>query len=448
MTGPAVAPDPRILANLQRLKDAGAPDDALEAYLAEESAKPTQTMTPRMRQLKAAERARLNLNDQEQAAAETPIYGTAALGGLAALARGIPGVEALQAGGRSLLRGQPYTTALADIRGAEGDNPASSVASFAGSIPAAAAMPGSPVMGGAIFGGAQGLLGADPNTMGERVVDTAKGAAAGAASGKLGEWLGAAVRGLRGGSLGRKALTRKAAMTEADNAAYGAAATEGAAVTSTPQVVVDALTAPDIAPYVEAVRGSRAFAGADDATLLREAYKLLSEHQSRLANTMANATDFKAGTSLGNADVSLAKKQLLDAADAIMPSFRDAVAGHAAAAGERESFRAGADAAKRIANGSSVAAKKLETNSPEAFMASIKKMTPAQARAATEGLLARLNETMGLTMNPLKGFGLPKDAAAVNRLAPYLKALDEQAGNQIPSLFPASSTALGAGLLR
>ena len=46
------------------------------------------------------------------------------LGGIASIAKDIPGAEAAQAGARSFFRGQPYAEALGDIRGAEESAPA------------------------------------------------------------------------------------------------------------------------------------------------------------------------------------------------------------------------------------------------------------------------------------------------------------------------------------
>lgn len=406
---------------------------------------------PDKRSLKqrAAERQRINANEKDMAEAETPTYGTQALGGIAALLRDIPGGEAVQAGARSLVspllgRGkQSYGDALNDIRGAGADNPGSIVSRIAGAVPAIAAVPGAPALAGARYGIGSGLLQANPETVEGRLHDAAKEGTIGAIAGKAGEWIGSGVRALRAPSLGKKALERAAKMKEADGVAYGAAEAEGARLGPMPPVVNDALNAPDIKPYVDALRGSRTFANADDATLLREAYKLLSEHQGKLAGTMANATDFKAGTSLGAADTKLAKKQLLDAADAIMPSFRGAVAGHAQMAGEREAFRSGADAARRL--GTPIAGKKLEKNSAEAFLASIAKMSPAEAKAAREGFLGRLSEQSTVTLNPLSMFGVPRTVKRINGAAKFIAALDKQAG-QSPSLFPTAPVALG-GLL-
>jgi hypothetical protein len=131
---------------------------------------------------------------------------------------------------------------------------------------------------------------------------------------------------------------------------------------------------------------------------------------------------------------------------AAIPSLRPAIEQHAAMMGERDAFRAAADATKRIGKGTAVAGKKLDQLSPEAFIKSVKKMTPREAKAALDGMLGRMNEQMVLSGNPFTAFGLGKSAIQANRMTPYLRLLDQQAGNTLPGLFGSSATA-GAGLL-
>ena len=185
-------PDPKILANLQRLRDGGAPDSVLEQYLAEAHSAPT----PAQRQLHARDVARRMTSANEADQAQLPTYGTQVAGGIASLARDIPGAEAVQAGARSLVRGQPYQTALQDIRGAEDDSPVSGANRLIGGTIGALATPGSPMLSGARFGIASGLLGADPATVETRLHDAAAKGVLGAAAGKIGEVVGTAGRAL------------------------------------------------------------------------------------------------------------------------------------------------------------------------------------------------------------------------------------------------------------
>ena len=377
-------------------------------------------------------------------------YATQALGGIASLLRAVPGGTALQAGARSVVRGQPYSEALRDIQGAEDSAPSvvRNTNAIAGSLPGLLASPGSAVQQGIGYGVASGLL-APTGGVGDRLKNAAVQGTVGAVLGKAGELVPMIGRTKTAQSLGSTLLKRKAAMSAATSPLYHAAETEGwnaAANGAMPKSVQEALVAPDIKPYVDAVRASRQFAGADEPTILREAYRHMSDYQRTLGSRMLNAGDFKAGTSLDKADIGLAKQQMTSAADEIMPSFRVANAKNAEHAGQMDAFKLAADATNRIAKGSTVAGKKLATNSPEAFMKAIQKMSPAEARAAKEGLLGRLSDNTGLTGNPFKLFNIPKSAARMNRLAPYLEALDKRMGTQYPSLLRSGAIATG-GLL-
>lgn len=386
-------------------------------------------------------------------------YATQALGGLASLARDIPGAEAAQAGARSLLRRQPYREALSDIRGAEGAAPkwVRRYNRVAGATVAAAVAPGSSALKqGALYGATSGALAADPMTAGERVGNTAKEAAVGATAGKLfGELLPIVARTQLGRSLGRTALSRDAEMAASDATNYSRAASEGtlAAANPTPPATVAALNDPDVRPYANIIRNSRLFRGADDATILRESYKLMSERQGLLGKRVLNSDDFRAGTELERAEIGSAKRDLLTGADHVMPSFRSAVYEHAALSRDREAFRTAADATKRITRGASGAARKASQNSPESFMDTIRGLNPSEANAATEGVLGRLKERTGFlgmsTANPLKLFGLPKSSADFAALAPYLRVLDERAGNTVaPPLGRALAIALSQSATR
>lgn len=360
-----------------------------------------------------------------------PSYAQQALGGIASLAHNIPGAEAVQAGVRSVARGQPYTEALSDIRGAENSaNPwVRRYNNLAGGTVAALATPGKTAFQqGAAYGGAEGLLSADPQSAKARVVNAAKDAAITGVGGKLlGELAPNAARVIAAKTLGKTALARTGAMETADAAAYGKAASEG--VGTTDPAVTATLNHPTVKPYAAEIRNSPVFQGADDATVLREAYKLMTEKQQTLAQRVINSSDYKAGSQLEKTEIQQGKRQLLDAADNVMPSFRPAVYGHATAKGELDAFRQASDATNRIVRGANVAGRKLAQNSPEAFNASIVKMKQDEAKAALEGVLGRLKGRTGMNANPLKLFGVPKSVSGVNKMAPYINALDQQAGN-------------------
>jgi hypothetical protein len=184
----------------------------------------------------------------------------------------------------------------------------------------------------------------------------------------------------------------------------------------------------DIKPYIAEVKASRTMKGANPAAIVREAYKLMTERQKLLSRQTIGSGDYKAGSELEKADIAAAKRALLDATDNIMPSYRDAVYQHAAAERANDAFANAADVTKRIVSGNSGAGKDLTAQSPEAFMESIKGMSPEEAKAALQGLLGRLKEAKGLTVNPIPLFGIPRTYSKFSNAVPYIEALDAQAG--------------------
>jgi hypothetical protein len=255
-----------------------------------------------------------------------PSYATQALGGLASLARDIPGAEALQAGARSVLRQHPtgkpnrfgfvpterdqsYGEALSDIRNAEESaNPwVRRYNSIAGGTIAALAAPKGPWMNplgkggtaavqGARFGALQGLLSADPASTQDRLLKAGKGGTIAAlVAGTVGDLLPRVTRVAAAKSLGTRALQRGQAMSTADDAAYSKALAEGQG-----QVHPDATAALGdehlgIKAYADAARESPSLKGADDATILHETYKRLGERQRGLEAQIERAADYKAG---------------------------------------------------------------------------------------------------------------------------------------------------------
>lgn len=386
-----------------------------------------------------------NARDAQNLAETPPDYATQALGGIAALARDIPGAEALQAGARALVRGQSYRDALNDIRGAEDAAPSAvrRLNRFAGGAVASSAVPGGAVIGGARYGILTGLLQADPDAdIHQRIRAAATGGIVGAGAGKLANVGTTALRGVFAKSSGEVSRALTSGMKAADEAAYGRAAQEGAMPQPMPPEVHAAFNAPDIKPFVDVVRDSRKFAGADEPTILREAYKLMSERQGVLGTRVLNAADHKAGTTLENADIGLAKQQLLSAADQVMPSFRPAVEQHARLAGNRAAFQTMSDAAKRLIRNTSIPAKKLDKQSEEAVLEAVQKMKEEAAGAGLDGALGRLKDSYHFSPNPLKLFGAGPAIGAASRVTPLVNALDRQVGTGTSAAAEAIRSAL------
>lgn len=393
-------------------------------------------------------RAVQTANDRDESA--IPDYGTQVAGGIAGLARDIPGAEVLQAGARSLVRGQPYKQSLADIRGAEADNPATIATRLAGGGAAAAALPAlasssrlaslgpraaraaqylasSPAKQGAALGAADALLDANPeHGMETRIGGAVVGGAVGGAVGKLADLTEAGVRTLMAPSLGKRALARKQATKAADAVLYGASAAEGQGKALGP--FTGTLDAPDVAPYIAEVKNSRQFAGADDATVLREAYKLMGDRQGALKSGMASSERFRASPAFESGEIGLAKRDVMDAAEELMPTFPKAVGTHAELSRIDEQAKLAAKVGRAMASGKQTPLKKLTTESPEGFEATIADMTPQEATEATRNFLGGARENIRFRPNALGGFGAFQSAITPFRIAPTLRKLDAQSG--------------------
>lgn len=393
-----------------------------------------------------------------------PTYGQKVAGGLASFGRDIPGVEAAQAGARSFMQKEPYSEALSDIRKAE-DSAGPLVKNYnslAGGTVAALAGPkgtfmspmgkgGSAAVQAARFGAAQGALSADPMSNEDRILKAGRGGAiAGAVGGVIGDTptkVAQVTRVLAGKTPGAAALARRAEISAAD-AAYPAALAQGKGLTH-PDVTT-ALDSPYLKPYTDAVRASPSNAGADDATILHKTYTRLSTRQRALENLTEHAADYRAGPEQEIQDIELAKKQLLDAADKIMPGYRPAVTQHAQMAEALDALKNTKDATQRIMNNSNVAGRNLEKNSPEAFKASIIKMKKDEALAAREAVLGQLHQGAPSYLNarPWKGFGLPSANTAINRVSPYLQMIEDQIGGQAPVASQNLPVTQSSGVLR
>lgn len=348
---------------------------------------------------------------------------------VAAATQALPGMEAVQAGARSVVRRQPYRDALSDMRRQTDAIPGAVKFGLQTAV-AAPFWPLSknPATMGALFFGAHAALDADPDlSAGQRATNTAKQGAYGWGLGKAGELGYVMARAAGTPSYSAQRLAQKQRIKQTDAVNYGKAEAEGAAFTGPrPDKLDAAFEAPDIKPYVEAVRSTRQFANADDATVLREAYKLLSERQRMMGRRVLTADDFKAGSTLEGREIGLAKQQLAEAADEVMPSFRAANAEHARLEAEAAAAKLGARAGKNIIRNTEPMGKKAETESAEALRKAMKAMSPEERHAAEQAMLGKLKKDLGLSFNPLKGFGIGKNLARANRLAPYLRPTEDK----------------------
>lgn len=371
--------------------------------------------------------ARENQNEREQVEAQTAIEeaqsglkgaATRGLGAVTSLARDIPGVEALSAGARSVVRGQPYAEALGDIRDAgESINPVSRTGlRMVGGGLASAAIPGSPALQGAAYGGAINALSADPDkTMGERVATGIAGGIFGGAVGKVADVASTGARALMAGSVDDVLPALKQARADAASPLYREAAEEGAQAATTPMspALRNVLDEPDIAGIVDDLRGQRQFRGMDerDPRLLDALYKALSDAERRAQSPMA-ALDPKAVNTgrFAVENIQAAKRQVLDAisgdAGAPMPSYATAVREFAEESAPIEGFERGYKAM-----GAQVGARenprRIVREGQRGLLEWLEKQGPEAAEAAAQGQAAygkrRLSQA-GVTglLNPLR----------------------------------------------
>lgn len=363
--------------------------------------------------------ARLNENDRDMAQALTPSYGAQVAGGISALGADIPGVEALQAGGRVLLRNQSYPEALEDIRGARESNPASTFNAIAGSIPAAAVMPGGPVAQGAAYGGLLNLLSADADEleqissdpvrgMGARLKQTAGGALTGAAFGKVGDVAEVGLRALRAPGVERglgelveqRATATRPLYEQADVEGMLAQGARGRSGVATPELR-RVLNQPDVADLVTQLQGQRQFAGLapDDPRMLDALYKALSDAERAAAKPGMALDPTRINTGRFNVEnIRAAKQELLEAMsrnpNAPMPTYAGAVDEYAAQSALLEAFTRG-NRAMGVSVGSRANPKTIAKTGPQSLLDFLESASPEAADAAAEGAESYIQNRVG-----------------------------------------------------
>lgn len=423
--------------------------------------------------------ARLNRQDVSAASepdVPTSLGGTLAqtgrelLGSATATGKYIPGARALQASARSLRPNTTYQQALAEIEGNEEDTPALArgLAGGAGGVLAASAMPGlaakvvpqiarvapkaaqaiksamsTGAKQGAVFGGAEGALSADPETASARLWKTVTGAGVGMLGGKLGEQIATATKAfapaILGGTrtLGRQSLDRNAAMKLLESPLWAQVEQEAQTVATSP-AIRRVLSDPAVKPFVKAARKLVINKGKTDSEIVLEVMKDMSEAQGR-AGTILETTRkrFASRAASQKRELGAAKERVRVAVEdptaPVLPSLRPAQQAHAA----NEDIKAAAKRATRmgrdIIKGKLVDPDKIDLDSQEAYLNEVVLMPKEKARAALDAVLGTLKETPRLSSDPLKGFfGIGTSAMriplALSRLQPLIHALDARAG--------------------
>lgn len=365
--------------------------------------------------------------------------------GLATTApQALPGMERVQAGVRSVVRGQSYDEALGDMR--ENTDHIPAAVKMMTQTPAMMAMgklPVSPATAGALFSGASQALSADRMGVPERAMRTVGAGVVGGVAGKVLDVGSTFVRAKGEGSLvplklrSRKSpgemtadVLRRTEAADAKN--YGAAAAEGNAAPPQIPAIRHILENPHVKPYAHLIRQSAEFAEANDATVLTETYKLLSNQQKGLRQRLSE-NGFDAGMALENRNIELAKRQMLKVSDRVMPGFRKAVTEHAKLEGEQAAIATGADASRRVI-GVAPSGKRLATQSSEAFAKKIRDMRPEERRQAVAAFLGQLKDRIGFQPNAVSIGGLLTSIKRPAQASKFLRSVGDEGQAKIDGL--------------
>lgn len=312
-------------------------------------------------------------------------------GSIADAAQGIPGVGALEAGVRSVARQQPYREAYGDIKRQTDKVPTSAkiIGRVAGGSPLARLLPASPIIGGAILGGAEQVLDANPDkgVLGRALTGTA-GAAGGALGGKVLDMMGSGIRAVAAPVAAKGLRALATARSAASKPLYSAAMKEGAGGATVTPKIYDFLAKPDVAEIVKELKQTRTFANTpeDAPEMLDAVYKVFSDRGQQIKQGLETVAPNRPniGRFRGD-DVGLAKEEALNAFDTAMPSYRPATKAFAEGSGNMDAFRKGYDT-QRMASGVPTG-KNLDRTTPEALgeWAARRSTSDAQRDLAGEG---------------------------------------------------------------
>lgn len=319
---------------------------------------------------------------------------------------------------------------------------------------------------GAVQGMAAGVgenigTSSDPTGLGHGIAGGALGGVAGTLlpmAGRLtdyGTTLGSAMMGK---TVGRGATSFAERVATEAAPLYKAAEREGTAaarggVDMTP--IANVLESQTVKPFADMIRKSEKFAGADEPTVLREAYKLMSTTARKAEKQIEGSPEHLAQTSLLLDDINLAKVRMRDAAKDIMPSLDPAILARREIGSAEKAFTDASDKANLLIKGTDIAGRKLTRNTPEAWMKEIASYTPAEAKAAYDAVLARIKDVPEFSSNPITLFNVVpsvmRTAMGTKRLQPILEALAVKAGKKLPERtaqpMAGRVARMGAGLL-
>lgn len=407
--------------------------DPLERLMASRRNAPVDPNGGLHKPLTKAQLDRMRQNDADKSAAEQQPgwmdYLDAASQAVETVAAGVPGAKLAISLGR---KGFGDRRSLADIQREvnteTSDVPyASAIGRAVGGLAMLPLLPAFGLAGGAVLGGAEGLLNNDPNSgVGDRLFKGVMGSAVGGVLGKGTEMLGTGVRALvsKGGPAAKK-LVMDVRSRIADPL-YDAVAN------ATPRPLTPHMSAmlehPDIAPVAAQLQQLEQFRGKDlnDPKLLMEIRKSLTDWGHGLDKSAATLDPSKPNSISAIKDhVKLLKDAFDDAADTQVPGFTKAIRTFADESVPVSGQEQGYEAMRRKLSGGLTPWKNIGKKTPDALTTYLERQpNPSAGEGAAQGILAA-------TRDAFKGgtrFGSLSGAPSLLRQA------DAQAGRTVPQL--------------
>lgn len=426
----------QIMANVNALRSQGASDDDVEAYLNQSGLQPDPS--PASQQIHADYRsgalgqrmAAANASDAQDA--QGPDYVSRFVTHLLKTAQGLPGMGVVEAGAGALgshLTGHPmsYAQSYDTLHGMTDQvgGWTGAAENMMGSLPLMPFLPGNPAAAGALLGGADQALNADPNeSTAARVGSTVAGAGVGGLLGKGMDALVTGGRALMTPNTSTQLLAKSAERAAGAKALYSAALASGQGKAFPPQLS-SYMQEPDIASIVDALQSTtHKGVPTESPEMLDAVYKTLSD-QAKAAQKGLEQVD-PSKPNLGRfrlEHLKNLKSGLLDAMSqpgtvpgktfgtgpsvapptdvpAVMPAYEDAVGYFARLSRELDATGQGNDVLKNALSKTIPSARVAQKKTPEVFGDWLHGLTmPADRTAAANGVLGGVKA--GLQRAPL-----------------------------------------------
>lgn len=370
-----------------------------------------------------------------------PSYGGRFVRTLLNAAAGNPGMEAVMAGAGALgsrVTDTPmsYEDALQTLQHETGRIPAGRrrVGRVLGSTMTAPFLPENPAAAGAVYGGADQLLNADPNESGlERGARTLGGAAAGYLTGKTLDLAQAAGRTALTPSYAKSFNQQLAERARSAKQMFEAAKDQGNTRGAT-DAVNAFLAEPDVAPIVKNLTQSRSMQGAGVGDILDAIYKEFSGDVGGATRQITSGSTRTNSAFRTKADAQAAQRALLSAAEtpqvtptsvspATAPLMRPAIEDYAERSRAMESMNKGYNAQRAGMQKGLPTAKGAATTSGPAFSRWVQGVDPSDVQAATSGIFGGAKDAISRGDSKLRALNTAASLARRTN-TPAQRALD------------------------